>query len=130
MPPDGGTPYTNEFYTRHRDASLRSARAVVPLVMRLVRPRSVVDVGCGTGTWLSVFRAEGITDIWGIDGDWVDKATLAIPEDRFSAADMRRPFALDRRFDLAVSLEVAEHLPADCARAFVHSLTRLAPAVL
>lgn len=130
MPQGSGTPYTDEFYRRHREPSLRSAREIVPLILRLVQPRSVVDVGCGIGTWLSVFREHGVTDVCGMDGDWVDRTMLIIPADRFLAVDVRRPLQLDRRFDLAVSLEVAEHLPRECAQAFVDSLTRLAPAVL
>jgi SAM-dependent methyltransferase len=126
----GGAPYTGEFYERHRDASLRSARAVVPLVVALVRPQSVVDVGCGIGAWLSVFREQGIRDLCGVDGDWVDRARLLIPTECFRPADLRRPLPVDRQFDLAVSLEVGEHLPAECARTLVTSLTRLAPAVL
>jgi SAM-dependent methyltransferase len=130
MPEREAAPYTDEFYRDHREASLRSARVIVPLVLRLVQPRSVVDVGCGTGTWLSVFREHGVTDVLGMDGEWVDPAGLAIPEARFRAVDARRPLPVDRRFDLAVSLEVAEHLPAECAAGFVDSLTRLAPVVL
>ena len=130
MSTGGKTPYTEEFYKRHAEGSLQSARAMVPIVLRLVQPRSVVDVGCGIGAWLSVFREHGIVEIHGMDGDWVDRGALMIPEDRFSAIDLERPFQVDRRFDLAVSLEVGEHLPAESARGFVDSLTRLAPLVL
>ena len=122
--------YTNAFYRDHRETSLRSARVIVPVVRRLMEPRSAVDVGCGIGAWLSVFREHGITDVQGLDGDWVDRTQLLIPADRFAAVDLRRPIHLDREFDLAVSFEVAEHLPADCAPVFVESLTRLAPVVL
>jgi hypothetical protein len=37
---------------------------------------------------------------------------------------------MDRKFDLVVSLEVAEHLPGEHAETYVDSLTRLGPAVL
>jgi SAM-dependent methyltransferase len=53
-----------------------------------------------------------------------------IPQERFQPIDLREPFEVPRTFDLAVSLEVAEHLPASSADGFVESLTRLAPAVL
>jgi SAM-dependent methyltransferase len=123
-------PYTTEFFTALRAGAQSSARALVPLVLELVAPRSVIDVGCGEGTWLSVFREHGIEDVHGVDGDYVDRTRLAIPRERFRPHDLTQPLHLDRTFDLAVSLEVAEHLPAEAADQFVASLARLAPVVL
>ena len=122
--------YDRKFYDEHRDDSLRSARVTVPIVLSLVAPSSIVDVGCGTGTWLTVFRENGIEDVVGIDGDYVPRDRLLIPADRFIARDLTKPLLLDRIFDLAVSVEVAEHLPASAADQFVRSLCSLAPSVL
>src|SRR5262245_44009168 len=123
-------PYTNEYYRALSDGARRSARVVLPLVLEFVRPRSVIDVGCGLGTWLAVFREHGVEDVWGMDGDHVDREWLEIPADRFLAHDLSQPLRLGRSFDLVVSLEVAEHLPPSCADAFVESLTRLGPLLL
>ena len=123
-------PYAEDFYS-HRDASTRSsAKEVVPAVLDLLQPKSVIDVGCGVGTWLSVFKDHGVEDIWGLDGQWVDRRLLEIPGERFIAHDLRTPLSLDRRFDLVVSLEVAEHLPEECARTFIDSLAALGPVIL
>jgi SAM-dependent methyltransferase len=125
-----GEHYTKRFYEEIRNGSIRSAEVMVPLVLHLLPVHSVVDVGCGDGSWLSVFRKLGVDEILGIDGEYVDRSVLQIPGDRFQVADLTRPFSLARVFDLAISLEVAEHLPAGCASAFVESLCRLAPVVL
>jgi SAM-dependent methyltransferase len=122
--------YSPEFFEELREGARRSARAVVPAVLEYVRPASVIDVGCGTGTWLSTFRDAGADDIWGVDGVYVDVDRLEIPAGRFLARDLGQPFAMGRRFDLVVSLEVAEHLPAEAAATFVRSLTGLGPVVL
>jgi SAM-dependent methyltransferase len=122
--------YTPDFYRSHRDGSRRSAEAIVPIVLDLVQPRSVIDVGCGLGAWLAVFREHGVEDVWGVDGSYVDRRLLQIPPERFLPADLRHPVRLPRRFDLVVSVEVAEHLPADCAATFVESLTALGSVVL
>lgn len=122
--------YSKHFYTEfHRD-TLASARVIVPIAMELLHPRSVVDVGCGKGAFLSVFQASGVEEILGIDGDWLDRRELLIPEQDFVSADLTGPLPVDRVFDLAVCLEVAEHLPEDSAYCLVNSLTGLAPAVL
>jgi cyclopropane fatty-acyl-phospholipid synthase-like methyltransferase len=89
-----------------------------------------LDVGCGDGTWLSVFRKHGVEDITGIDGAYVSREQLQIPEDRFKDVNLAKPFSLGRFFDLAVCLEVAEHLPPECATGFIKSLAALAPVVL
>lgn len=103
---------------------------VVPIVLELFRPGSVVDVGCGLGAWLATFQEHGVSDILGIDGDYVDKEMLYISPQDFKTIDLNRPFTLNRTFDLAVCLEVAEHLQAEHANDFVESLTRLAPIIL
>jgi SAM-dependent methyltransferase len=100
------------------------------MVLGYIPAASVIDVGCGQGTWLAVFREHGLEDVWGVDGHHVDRGRLEIPEERFQAADLTRPLALNRHFDLVVSLEVAEHLAADCADDFIESLTGLGPAIL
>lgn len=123
-------PYTAQFYEQQKGGSRRSAQAIVPLVLRLVQPRHVIDVGCGVGTWLSVFKELGCEDIVGVDGAHVDRKMLQIPAERFFTSDLTQPLRLGRQFDLVVSLEVAEHLPAECAERFVDSLTRLGPLVL
>jgi SAM-dependent methyltransferase len=123
-------PYTLEFYENLVSGSRRSAEVVVPLVLERMPVQSVVDVGCGTGTWLSVFSGIGVERVHGIDGEWVTPAILEIPPRCFSRADLTRPLLLDEEFDLVVSLEVAEHLPPASAAGFVESLIRLGPVVL
>jgi SAM-dependent methyltransferase len=124
------TPYTERFFQSHREGARRSAEAIVPLVLTLIRPGSVLDIGCGLGTWLAAFRRHGVDDVLGVDGHHVDAQRLEIPVDRFVAADLERPVLLGRQFDLVVSLEVAEHLPETSADVFVDTLTSHGPAVL
>ncbi len=128
--PQARTNYDGAFYERQREGSLRSASHIVPLVLELIPVRSVIDVGCGVGTWLSVFRTHGVTDLLGIDGDHVDRSMLLIDPSLFCAMDLARPECLERGFDLAVCLEVAEHLPAERAEPLVEFLSSLAPAIL
>jgi SAM-dependent methyltransferase len=121
--------YDQRFFAE-RSGSRRSAEIVVPLLVDLLRPRSVVDLGCGTGEWLAAFLSAGVVDILGIDGDYVDREQLAIPAEQFRAHDLAQPLELGRRFDLALCLEVGEHLPIDTAPQLVSTLVAAAPLVL
>ena len=107
----------------------KSAQRIVPILLELVQPNSVVDVGCGTGAWLATFQRHGVNDMLGIDGDYVAGEQLEIRLDQFLAHDLTAPIRLGRRFDLVVSLEVAEHLESRFAAAFVRTLAELGPAV-
>jgi SAM-dependent methyltransferase len=98
--------------------------------MTMVNPASVLDVGCGTGTWLKAFEEQGIADYLGVDGNYVDRTMLRIPEKNFVAIDITKPFDLSRKFDLVLSLEVAEHLPPSVADTFVSTLVRHGTAIL
>jgi SAM-dependent methyltransferase len=124
------SPYSAEFYENQRERSLASARVVAPIVYELCRPRSVLDVGCGLGTWLRAFLEIGVQDVLGLDGDYVQTQRMQIPVEVFQPTDLVRPFNVNRVFDLAISLEVAEHLPPGTAKNFIASLTRTAPVIL
>src|SRR5262245_35919916 len=123
-------PYGRSFFEGHREGSGRSAKAIVPLLIEAVEPSSVIDVGCGQGVWLSAFKSRGVSDVFGVDGDWVDTRSLEIPRASFASADLSKPLNLDRCFDLVLSLEVAEHLPAASAATFVQSLVGLGQVIL
>ncbi|MFN3270041.1 MAG: class I SAM-dependent methyltransferase, partial [Candidatus Kapaibacteriota bacterium] len=118
-----------EFYKERTD-SLRAARQIVPFIVKLLNPKSVVDVGCGTGEFLSVFIEFGIKDVLGIDGEWVPRSQLRIPEDKFQPMNLEKPIFLGRKFDLVVSLEVAEHLSPNSTPNFIDFLTSLGNIIL
>lgn len=122
--------YTKEFYNHKKGWTHDSADIVITELFKLISPKSVVDIGCGTGIWLAACLNHGVKDIYGIDGDYIEKEMLEIPEKQFFPYDLTTELTLDRRFDLAISLEVAEHLPKYHAEAFIDTLTQAAPIVL
>lgn len=124
------TPYSTSFFAVQKGGSIESARIIVPLVLSLFKVSSVVDVGCGVGGWLKIFERHGIRDYVGIDGQYVPLEMLNIPAEKFRAEDLSELSDIGRSFDLACSLEVAEHLPESCAEQFVAALVRCAPVVL
>ena len=124
------SPYGVRFYEGQRAASADAARSMIPHLLALYPVSAVVDVGCGVGTWLAEFQRHGVREILGIDGDWVLRAEPDIAQHCIVTMDLTAPQKVNRRFDLAVSLEVAEHLPSSAADRFVAYLVSLAPVVL
>ena len=130
MKPMSDTPYSTEFFGARSAETFSSARVVVPLVVDLIKPKSVVDFGCGQGAWLRVFREQGVPTLQGYDGSYVDRNKLLVDQSEFTDANLEAAMTVDRNYDLAVSLEVAEHLRTKRSRNFVRLLASAAPVVL
>lgn len=107
-----------------------SAQLILPLLFERFKPKSVLDVGCGLGTWLAVAQELGVAEIAGLEGAWLDRKLARVASSAITTADLEKPFDLGRRFDLAMTLEVAEHLSAEAAEGFVAALTRHADVIL
>lgn len=122
--------YSDQYYSTIAEGSLRSAKEVIPVILQFISPASVADVGCGLGAWLSVWQKHGVTDLLGIDGDYVDRNKLKIARDKFIPADLEKGFALPRTFNLVMSLEVAEHIRPEFALSYVGSLCKLGNVIL
>ena len=122
--------YTSDFYERQRNGSLRSALSVLPVVFDLFKPNSIVDFGCGVGTWLAAAKEFGVEHCLGLEGPWVQSQTLALAGLEIQETNLENSVLLGRRFDLAMSLEVAEHLMPKRADSFVDDLCQASSVVL
>lgn len=109
---------------------LNDAQVIVPLLIEMFSPKSVIDVGCGLGSFLKIFIDNNIVDVRGVEGKWLDKSKLLIDENYILTADIEKGFDLHRRFDLAICLEVAEHLHESNADNLIQNLTRLSDVVV
>ncbi len=125
--------YSSRFYDRDFERTSKSAAATVPVLAECLemggaRPvSSVIDIGCGRGVWLKTF---GAVKIVGRDGPWTKRDRLLIDPANFTATDLSMPFDEPERFDLAMSLEVAEHIDARQADQFVDNLIGLSDTIL
>lgn len=123
--------YTTDFFTGHGGGALDAAKQVLPIINDLFHPTSVIDIGCGVGNWLKVWNEEmKVSDFYGVEGPYVSKELLQIPVEKVLLTDLKQPLNIGRKFDLAMSLEVAEHLPEDKADHFVETLTSLSDVVM
>jgi SAM-dependent methyltransferase len=107
-----------------------SARRILGLVFEYARPQSILDVGCGLGTWMSVSRELGVADVRGIEGQWLDPSQLHVERELVATLDLEQGFALHRKFDLAICLEVAEHVSEAAAQPLIASLAAHSDVIL
>nr|MCU0625906.1 hypothetical protein [Gemmatimonadaceae bacterium] len=112
-------PYDSRFFAGHADGSSRSAAVILADILPRVQARTVATA-----------ESLGATTLVGYDGDWVRPAELRSRTIDFRAVDLSKPLTIDRRYDLAMSLEVAEHLPASRAASFVADLCAASDVVL
>lgn len=110
--------------------TLDGPRAALPVLFATGFPESLLDVGCGNGTWLKAALELGITDVLGIDGLTLREDALHIPARLFQQRDLTTSWSLGRQFDAALCLEVAEHLAPEHGRLLVEALTQHAPRVV
>lgn len=103
--------------------SLEGARTALPLALCGTTPSSLLDVGCGRGTWLRSAIDLGITDVLGLDGADIPNDQLLFPPNLFRRQDLTAPWSLGRKFDVVLCLEVAEHIPESFSKTFVNNLT-------
>ncbi len=121
--------YNLDFYRTMIDGAERSAAKILPALIESIRPESVLDLGCGVGCWLRVAKALGVKNVHGFDGDYVRKDQLRIAPSEFHPIDLFHSVPGPLRVDLAISLEVAEHLDDARADAIVEYLTSSSDAV-
>jgi SAM-dependent methyltransferase len=103
--------------------SIEGPRTAFGKILSDDMPASILDVGCGIGTWLRVALDHGIQDIFGLDGVDIHPDQLLIPRDRFRREDLTRTIDLGRRFSVVLCLEVAEHLDEQYACNLIDTLT-------
>jgi SAM-dependent methyltransferase len=103
--------------------SLEGPEAALRLLFAKGVPASLLDVGCGTGTWLKASYDAGVSEVFGIDGVDIPMENLLFPESQFQQMDFSKPIDLGRRFDVVLCLEVGEHLEKESASTLIDSLT-------
>lgn len=113
-----------------KDNTVYVAEKVYKILNEYFAINSVIDIGCGVASWLRVAYDSGITDILGIDGDWLEEKQLLISKEQFKRQDLNDRIHIKRRYDLAQTFEVAEHLRPERADSLVEDLTKLSDLVL
>ncbi|MGE4489309.1 MAG: class I SAM-dependent methyltransferase [Kiritimatiellales bacterium] len=124
--------YSPRYYQTLVEPYVRtSAPQMAQSIFDTFRPASVIDVGCGSGALLAELHRQGVMRTVGLDA-----SEAGLDMARARGLDVY-PFNIttdhweeNERFDVAVSMETAEHLPPESALRYVELLCSLAPVVI
>jgi len=105
------------------------APILVQSILKILAPRSVLDVGCAVGELVKEFTEQGVV-ARGLEGATTSVPFLLVPEKMVLFHDLRLPIVLNETFDLVVCFEVAEHIEPEYADQFLSNLRSFSSRIL
>jgi cyclopropane fatty-acyl-phospholipid synthase-like methyltransferase len=120
--------YDDAFYAELGPSAKTSAEVMARSLIAEFRPKTLVEFGCGAGALLAEFKTGGV-DVLGLE--YSDAGLRLCKERQLNVRkfDLTRDSIADR-FEIAASIEVAEHLPAAFADRLVQVVSGAAPLVV
>lgn len=104
--------YPKEYFEALDAIKTEMAVRLAKILMDLYSPESVIDFGCASGLYLKPLLDCGVSHVLGIDSASATKAVSDIPS-HITIADLREPLRIGEKFDLAICLEVVEHIESE-----------------
>nr|WP_257396143.1 class I SAM-dependent methyltransferase [Campylobacter lari]MCR2077807.1 class I SAM-dependent methyltransferase [Campylobacter lari subsp. concheus]MCR2087125.1 class I SAM-dependent methyltransferase [Campylobacter lari subsp. concheus] len=97
--------YDEKFYLSQMEESYNSAKELLKQITPLLPEiNSVIDVGCGVGTWLKAWQDQNHKiKILGIDGNNVDKKYFYIDQNNYKKIDLSNNYK-----DILIHLKLAD----------------------
>jgi SAM-dependent methyltransferase len=124
--------YSQRYYqTLVEPYARKSVLHMAASIIGTFHPQSVIDIGCGSGALLVALRKAGIHDLIGLDASTAGLEIAAARGLDTRLFDVTSDiWNENRQFDLAVSMETAEHLPKKSADRYIALLCSLAPIIV
>lgn len=114
--------YDKKYFKKHETGSYDSAIIILKYIQSFFQFTSIIDYGCGIGTWCKAANDLGVDDILGIDQHIYENDYMLISEKNYKQFDLRTPFEQEQEFDMAISVEVAEHIDIEYSKIFVDNI--------
>jgi len=120
--------YDKRFFKNTFKLEGPSARSAVNIIIKHIQPKTVIDIGCGSGIYLKEFLLAGI-EILGYDGS-LAALEGSLVGDKIKLHDLTKPLVLNKKFDLCLCIEVAEHLPEKCSDILIKTIINLSDIII
>ncbi|MDD5193712.1 MAG: class I SAM-dependent methyltransferase, partial [Candidatus Nanoarchaeia archaeon] len=121
--------YSQDFFQENIDVSVEGARKCVNIIYEELKPKKVIDFGCGPGIFIKEFEKKGV-EVLGVDGSPAAKEKAVIDKDKIMIKDLREDVTIKGRFDLTICFEVAEHIDNRFSETLVKNVTKNSDKIL
>jgi trans-aconitate methyltransferase len=122
--------YDAGYYQNIDDSNRDHFDLLAKTLIKVFKPQTVVDVGCGSGGIGQALLAHGAGAVHGFD---FSSDSITVAQAKLTSArqlDVTKAEAIPATGDLCLCTEVAEHLPPKFGPHLVNLLARVAPAVV
>lgn len=123
------TIYDDKFYQFSKEEVTKFVPNFVDVVCTHLNPQSVIDIGCGMGLYVKEFNLREIKVV-GYDGSPHALKNSVAKNGLVKQHDLRKTFVPDESYDLAICIEVAEHIPTDLSDNLLDTLTNSSNVIL
>lgn len=121
--------YDDKFFNKNLEWNVPIAAKLAGVLIDYFNPVSVVDLGCGNAEFISEFQKKGIA-IQGYEGSRSAIEKALIDKKYIRLFDLRNKIESDKRYGLALCLEVAEHIENKFSQRLVENLTNLSDTII
>jgi len=119
--------YEDEFFKK-RLLTTSHIPIVCEAILEVFQPQSIIDIGCAIGQFIGEFQARGI-EAAGIEGS-TNALPYINPSIKVFIHDLRKPWPYVKRYGLALSFEVAEHIEPEYTAEYLNTLCLLSDRIL
>jgi hypothetical protein len=120
--PKPNVKYSHDFYSDMKKASADSYSFLATWIFNYCSPKSAIDWGAGTGELLMALQISHNVRVRALEGHWIKELPTSLPKIYYEFRDLRFPFKLEEKFDVAICLEVAEHLEDEYAQTLIDGI--------
>jgi len=100
--------------------------------LKEMKPKSIIDVGCGNGNWAKIFEKELGVDYLGVDisSKMIKHAKKRCPKLNFKTLDIRDLGKFSQKFDVAFMYTCMLHVPEEDMQKVADNLRKIAKRVV
>jgi cyclopropane fatty-acyl-phospholipid synthase-like methyltransferase len=116
--------YNDEFFLWHLTYAREYSMKTMDWYIDAYKPTSVVDFGCGIGSYLESCYNKGIKNIAGYDigGEYAQKYTPDFLYPFIEYCDCTKPIKTQQKYECVISFETIEHIEPSGTNVFIENL--------